>query len=101
MEIEQGKKIVVGLNDFKSPYQEIENLTKVDSKARREQIKSLRAIKKQRDATKVKKALDNLESVARGNQNTMPAFIECVEAYATLGEMCDVLRRVFGEYKDG
>ena len=101
MEIERGKKIVVGLNDFKSPYQEIENLTKVDSKARREQIKSLRAIKKQRDATKVKKALDNLESVARGNQNTMPAFIECVEAYATLGEMCDVLRRVFGEYKDG
>ncbi len=49
----------------------------------------------------MKAAIDaGLEEVAKGNENTMPAFVECVEAYASIGEICDVLRRVFGEQKE-
>jgi len=46
------------------------------------------------------KNFENLEEVARGKENTMPAFLECAEAYASIGEMCDVLRRVFGIQKE-
>ena len=48
----------------------------------------------------MEQTLRHLEDVARGTDNTMPAFLECVEAYATLGEMCDVLRKVFGTPKE-
>jgi len=49
---------------------------------------------------KVRGVLKNLEEVARSSDNTMPAFIECVESYATLGEICDVLRQVFGTQRE-
>jgi methylmalonyl-CoA mutase N-terminal domain/subunit len=57
-------------------------------------------VKKNRDNGKVIKALKNLEEVACSRDNTMPAFIECVEAYASIGEICDVLRKVFGTQKE-
>lgn len=100
MAIEQKKKIVVGLNEFKSPYQEIENILRVDPKIAKKQIKSLELIKKKRDKNRVITALGHLDQAAKSNANTMPAFIECAEAYSTIGEMCDVLRRIFGEYKE-
>ena len=53
-----------------------------------------------RDNEKVNQALNKLKEVASGDKNTMPAFIDCVEAYATLGEICDVLRGVFGEQEE-
>ena len=59
----------------------------------------LAELRRNRDNARVAQSLENLERVAQGSENTMPTFIECVEAYATLGEICDVLRRVFGEYK--
>jgi methylmalonyl-CoA mutase N-terminal domain/subunit len=57
-------------------------------------------VREDRDNGRVKQALKRLEDVALGKDNTMPACLECVEAYATLGEICDVLRSVFGSQKE-
>ena len=57
-------------------------------------------VRKDRDNGNVKQALERLTDAARSNDNTMPACLECVEAYATLGEICDVLRKVFGTQKE-
>jgi len=95
-EIESGNRTVVGVNKFVSPYPEITGLLRVKPEVEKRQQESLAQLKKERDNSKVKQTLQRLEDVARSNENTMPAFLECVEAYATLGEMCDVLRQVFG-----
>lgn len=99
-EVEDGKRIVVGVNRFISPYPKVEKLLRVDVEQERKQVERLNRVKRERDNARVKKALERLEEVARSRNNTMPAFIECVQAYATLGEMCDVLRRVFGSQKE-
>ena len=72
----------------------------MDPKLERKQKERLAQVRKNRDNSKVAKALNNLEDVARSDDNTMPAFIECVEAYASIGEICDVLRKVFGTQKE-
>lgn len=60
----------------------------------------LAKVKKERDNEQVARALKRLEEVALSEENTMPAFIECVEAYASIGEICNVLRKVFGEQRE-
>ncbi len=100
MEIESGKKVMVGVNRFVSPYPEITGLLRVDPVVAQRQIERLQRVKKDRDEAQVAKALKRLEEAARGEENTMPLFIECVEAYATLGEICNVLRGIFGEQKE-
>jgi methylmalonyl-CoA mutase N-terminal domain/subunit len=60
----------------------------------------LTSLKAKRDNEKVTQALNRLKDVASSEENTMPVFIDCVEAYATLGEICDVLRGVFGEQEE-
>jgi methylmalonyl-CoA mutase N-terminal domain/subunit len=97
---EEEKRIVVGVNKFVSPYPEISGLIRVDPEEEKKQRKRLAQVKKEREQAKVTAALKNLEETAKGNENTMPAFLECVEAYASIGEMCDVLRRVFGVQKE-
>jgi methylmalonyl-CoA mutase N-terminal domain/subunit len=99
-EIESGKKVVVGVNKFVSPYPEITGLLRVDPEVARRQVERLNHVKRGRDEAQVRKALTGLEDAARGGDNTMPAFIECVESYATLGEICDVLRGIYGEQKE-
>jgi len=99
-DIENAKKIVVGVNKFVSPYPEIKGLLRVDPAEAEKQTKRLAALKESRDSAKVNAALDNLKAKANGDENTMPAVIDCVEAYATTGEICDVLRGVFGEQKE-
>jgi methylmalonyl-CoA mutase N-terminal domain/subunit len=59
----------------------------------------LAALKQRRDNRRVKNLLGKLEQTAIGNENLLPVILECVESYATLGEICGALRRVFGEYK--
>jgi methylmalonyl-CoA mutase N-terminal domain/subunit len=78
----------------------VEQLLRVDIEQARKQVERLTQVKKKRDNAKVSQALKRLEEAARGKDNTVPAFIECVEAYATLGEMCDMLRRIFGSQKE-
>jgi methylmalonyl-CoA mutase N-terminal domain/subunit len=99
-EVEEGKRTVVGVNRFVSPYPKVEQLLRVDIEQARKQVERLTQVKKKRDNAKVSQALKRLEEAARGKDNTVPAFIECVEAYATLGEMCDMLRRIFGSQKE-
>jgi methylmalonyl-CoA mutase N-terminal domain/subunit len=99
-EVEEGKRTVVGVNRFISTYPKVEKLLRVDAEQERKQVERLSHIRVNRDNSKVTKTLMRLEEVARSKDNTMPAFIECVETYATLGEICDVLRRVFGSQKE-
>jgi len=98
--IEEEKSIVVGVNKFVSPTPQISGLLRVDPEQQKKQTQRLGQVKRNRDNDKVSKALRNLDAVARSQDNTMPAFIECVEAYASVGEICDVLRQVFGTQKE-
>jgi methylmalonyl-CoA mutase N-terminal domain/subunit len=99
-EIEEAKKVVVGVNKFVSPYPEIKGLLRVDPAEADKQKRRLESLKSKRDNGKASGALDGLKAAAGGTENTMPAIIECVEAYATLGEICNVLRGVFGEQRE-
>ena len=90
----------MGVNDYISSGGQITNILRVKPEVERKQRESLVQLRKERDNSKVQQALKRLEDTARGTDNTMPAFLECVEAYATLGEMCDVLRGVFGTQKE-
>ncbi len=99
-QIEGEKRIVVGVNRFVSPYPRMTGLLRVDPEVARRQRERLAQVKRERDEARVGAALKELEGAAWGTENTMPHFVECVEAYATIGEMCDVLRGVFGEQKE-
>ena len=99
-EIESGKKVVVGVNKFVSPYPEITGLLRIDPAEAAKQTQRLTSLKAKRDNEKVTQALNRLKDVASSEENTMPVFIDCVEAYATLGEVCNVLRGIFGEQEE-
>ena len=99
-EIESGKRTVVGVNKFVSPYPKIEGLLRVKPEVEKRQKERISQVRKERDNSYVNQALKRLEDVARSRDTTMPAFLECADAYATLGEMCDVLRKVFATQKE-
>jgi methylmalonyl-CoA mutase N-terminal domain/subunit len=99
-EIETSKRTVVGVNKFVSPYPKITGLLRVKPEVEKRQKERTAQVRKDRNNGNVHQALKRLEDVARSNDNTMPAFLECVEAYATLGEICDVLRKVFAIQKE-
>jgi len=99
-EIESGKRTVVGVNKFVSPYPKIVGLLRVKPEVEKRQRERTAQVRKDRNTSNVRKALKRLEDVARSMDNTMPAFLECVEAYATLGEICDVLRKIFSTQKE-
>ncbi len=98
-QIESKDRIVVGVNDFVLEDEKVEiPILKIDPEVEREQVKNVQKVREKRDNDKVKRSLDSLKRVAQGTDNTMPALIECVRCYATEGEICDVLREVFGTY---
>jgi len=98
--IEGGNKVVVGVNKFVSPYPKPTGLLRLDPEVAKKQVERLAQVKRERDNSAVSAALKRLEEVARGTENTMPAVLECVASYATVGEVCDVLRLVFGEQRE-
>ena len=98
--IESGKRTVVGVNKFISPYPKIVGLLRVKPEAETKQRERTAQVRKDRDNSNVNQALKRLEDVARSNDNTVPTFLECVEAYATVGEICDVLRKTFTTQKE-
>lgn len=100
MEVERRDRIVVGVNAFTSDEDQQIDILKIDPEERRRQIARLERVRKDRNGHKAQAALENLERVARSSENTMPAIIDCVEASCTTGEICDVLRGVFGIYKE-
>jgi methylmalonyl-CoA mutase N-terminal domain/subunit len=99
-EIESGKRTIVGVSKFVSPYPKIMGLLRVKPEVEKRQKERTAQVRRDRDNNKVMQALERLDEVARSKDNTMPAFLECAEAYATLGEVCDVLRKVFGTQKE-
>lgn len=96
--IEKGAKTIVGVNKFKTHYDPPKNLLKVDPALRERQIAKLKELKATRDNGKVQETLAKLKAAAEGTDNLYPPILEAVKAYATLGEICDTLRDVFGEY---
>jgi methylmalonyl-CoA mutase N-terminal domain/subunit len=97
-DIESGEKVLVGVNRFTQPEEVAQNVFRVDDSIRRKQIEKLIRLKDERNNSDVNKALQNLTIAARGNDNLMPCILTAVECYATLGEIADTLRSVFGEY---
>ena len=96
--IEKDEQLVVGVNAFQSDEKVYLERLKVDPNIEESQRAHLKALRDQRDTLSVSQLLGQLENHARGNENLMPLFIECVESDITLGEICTVLRHVFGEY---
>jgi len=97
--VEQGEQIVVGINEFVVQEKATLRRLKVDPAVREQQIERLRALRERRDNEKVQNLLTRLRETAQGEENLLPIILECVEAYATLGEICGVMRVVFGEYR--
>jgi methylmalonyl-CoA mutase N-terminal domain/subunit len=98
-EVESGERTIVGVNRFQSPDQPIE-LLQIDETSAHHQRQKLAVLRTRRDNSKVRKALDALARAAEGAENTMPRILDAVRAYATLGEICDALRSVFGAYQE-
>ena len=98
--VEQRDKIIVGVNDFVSEDDTPIGTLYIDESAAERQLAKLDRVRKSRDNGRVRAALDALQEGARGSANTMPLLIEAVRAYATVGEMCDSLRHVWGEYEE-
>ena len=99
-EVESGDRTIVGVNRFATEEVPIEGLLRVNEEAAKTQIGRLEKLRNGRDDGKVKASLERLEQVAKTNDNTVPAILECVESYCTLGEISQVFRGVFGE-QDG
>jgi methylmalonyl-CoA mutase N-terminal domain/subunit len=99
-EIESGKRTIVGVNKFVSSYPKIVGLLRVKPEVEKRQKERTLQVRKDRNNNNVNQSLKRLEDAARSTDNTMPAFLECVEAYATVGEICDVLRKVFSTQKE-
>ncbi|MEW5923004.1 MAG: methylmalonyl-CoA mutase family protein [Candidatus Zixiibacteriota bacterium] len=98
--IEKNEMIVVGVNKFKDKEQPMEEILKVDPRLEEEQVKRLKELRKNRDNDKVRKCLKALDDVARGDENIVPPVIDAVEQYATLGEISNCLRDIWGEYHE-
>ncbi len=99
-EVEAGDRVVVGVNKYDTPYAGLKSLVKVSAEEAKKQVAGLQKVKKERDVAAVKASLENLRRAALGAENTMPAFLECVAAYATVGEISDTLREVFGVQRE-
>ncbi len=99
-ELEAGRRVVVGVNKYVTEEPPLEGLLRVDPRVGQRQRRRLRELRARRDGDRVRRLLGRIEEAARGTENLMPPFIEAVEAHATLGEICDVLRGVWGEQKE-
>jgi methylmalonyl-CoA mutase, N-terminal domain len=98
--IEQRRLVVVGVNEYVGPEAHPMDIMRVDQRVTAAQLEKLAALKRQRDESLVAAVLDRLREAARGTTNLVPIILEAVECYATLGEISDAMRDVFGEYRE-
>lgn len=96
--VESGNQVIVGVNRFQTGSAPPKGLLKVDPMVRETQIQRLQKIYAERDSAAVRDCLDTLKKVAQGSDNMMPTILDAVRKRVSLGEICDVLRQVFGEY---
>jgi methylmalonyl-CoA mutase N-terminal domain/subunit len=99
-EIETKKRIIVGLNQFQIEEEPLRDILRIRPEVEQYQKEKLLKVKKERDTKKVKESLAVLKKAARGADNVVSPTLEAVKAYATLGEISDTLREVFGEYRE-
>ena len=99
-EIDSNKRIMVGVNEYTEDEKIDIPILKMDPEGERKQLERLNSLRRDRDESKYSNALENLRKAAEGQENMMPYIIEAVKAHATLGETCDVLRDIFGEYDE-
>ncbi|HHW17683.1 MAG TPA: methylmalonyl-CoA mutase family protein [Firmicutes bacterium] len=99
--VESKEKMVVGLNCFEIKEEPPKGLLRVNPEIAETQKERLKNLRRRRDGRAVASALKSVEAAARGNDNLVPPILEAVKAYATIGEICDVLRDVFGVYRPG
>ncbi len=97
--VDEGRRVVVGVNRYQTPGEQPKMIFRPRPEAERAQIERLQRVRRERDEAAVQAALRRLEEVCRDSENLMPPIMEAVRAYATLGEICGVMRRVFGEYR--
>ena len=98
--VEAHEQVIVGVNDFVAVGERPMVTLYIDESVAEKQVRQLAQLRATRDNARVKRALDALKAGAAGAGNTMPLLIEAVRAYATVGEMCDALREVWGEYEE-
>ena len=99
-EFEAGRKQIVGVNAYVETDEPPFPILYIDDTAAETQLARLEQLKKTRDNDRVARSLEALAVAARGKDNTMYPLLECVRAYATIGEMCDALRGVWGEWEE-
>jgi methylmalonyl-CoA mutase N-terminal domain/subunit len=98
--VEQGEQVVVGVNRFQAKQERPIPTWQIDPEIETSQVARLSAVRARRDAAKSRAAVREVERLARGSENLMPAIVAAVEAYATVGEISDALRSAFGEYQE-
>jgi methylmalonyl-CoA mutase N-terminal domain/subunit len=99
-DVESGKRIIVGVNRFRMEERGKVPVFRLDPARERAQVESVRELRQNRDASAWAASLERLEQTARGKENLMPAIVEAAASFATVGEISDRLRKVFGEYLD-
>jgi len=102
MEIEKKERVVVGVNDYVEEEGDKETIEvfKVNPETEKRKVEKLEKLRKERDNEKVRQGMEKLKNVAKGNDNLYPSVLEAVESYATLGEICNTLKEVFGQYDE-
>lgn len=99
--VDRKQRIVVGVNEFKNPDESLDmELLKIDPQIEKDQVARLQKLRKERDNIRVNETLEALRKACGGTENAIPHILDCVRAYATEGEIIQVMREVFGEYKE-
>jgi len=98
-EIEEGKRVIVGVNKFASDEKSAFEIQRPDPLVAEEMQQRVRKLREQRDNTKVQRSLEDLGKAVEGKENLVPFVLEAVKSYATVGEICTALRKVLGEYR--
>jgi len=98
--VDSADAVIVGVNRFQVEEEKQVPIQRIDEELERKQVERVRAVRARRDAKKWKQSLENIESAARSGENLIPRIIEAVESYATVGEISDTMRKVFGEYQE-
>lgn len=99
-QLDAQEKVIVGVNKYVVPEERPMEILKIDPEVERRQVERVRKIKRERNQAEVREKLGRVHAAARNGENLMPPLIEAVKAYCTLGEISDVYREVFGEYRD-
>jgi methylmalonyl-CoA mutase N-terminal domain/subunit len=99
-QVESKEQVIVGVNKFVIPEDKKPNILRVDPEVERRQVERTKRIKRERDNELVKKRLDELREAIKAGENTMPHILEAVKAYASVGEIMEVFRQIYGSYQE-